>query len=106
MSIRGAKIDHSTLQRWVKRFVFLIDKRVRKRKKPVNGSWRMDETYIKLNGKWVYLYRAVDSEDNTVDFLLRARKDTAAAKAFLKHLKKTKYLRRLILIKAAVIKPL
>ena len=50
MMIRGAKIDHATLQRWVKRFVYLIDKRVRQRKKPVNGSWRMDETYIKLNG--------------------------------------------------------
>jgi len=54
MVIRGANIDHATLQRWVKRFVPLIDKRVRQRKKPANGSWRMDETYIKLNGKWVY----------------------------------------------------
>ena len=61
MSIRGAKINHSTLQRWVKRFVYLIDKHVRKRKKPVNESWRMDETYIKLNGQSVYLYRTVDS---------------------------------------------
>ena len=59
MMMRGAVIDHSTLQRWVKRFVRLIDQRVRQRKKPVTGSWRMDETYIKLNGKWVYLYRAV-----------------------------------------------
>ena len=62
MMIRGAKIDHATVQRWLKRFVSLIDKRVRQRKKPVNGSWRMDETYIKLNGKWIYLYRAVDKE--------------------------------------------
>ena len=53
------------------RFSKLIDQRVRKRKKPVNGSWRMDETYIKLNGKWVYLYRAVDSAEGTVDFLLK-----------------------------------
>lgn len=84
MIIRGAIIDHSTLQRWVKRFVFLIDKRVRQRKKPVNGSWRMDETYIKLNGKWAYLYRAVDKEGNTIDFLLRARRDASAAKAFFR----------------------
>jgi putative transposase len=84
MMIRGAKIDHATLQRWVKRFVFLIDKRVRQRKKPVNGSWRMDETYIKLNGKWVYLYRAVDKFGDTIDFLLRARRDAVAAKAFFR----------------------
>jgi putative transposase len=84
MMIRGAKIDHATLQRWVRRFVSLIDKRVRQRKKLTNGSWRMDETYIKLNGKWVYLYRAVDKFGDTLDFLLRARRDSAAAKAFFR----------------------
>ena len=60
MMIRGAVVDHSTLQRWVKRFVSLIDARVRARKKPVKRSWRMDETYIKLNGKWVGSVAFVD----------------------------------------------
>src|SRR5690348_12074286 len=59
--IRGAVIDHATLQRWVVRFAKLIDMQVRKYKKPVGSSWRMDETYIKVKGTWVYLYRAVDS---------------------------------------------
>ena len=84
MQIRGALIDHATLQRWVKRFVCLIDRQVRKRKKPVNGSWRMDETYIKINRKWYYLYRAVDSNGDTIDFMLRARRNTDAAKSFFR----------------------
>lgn len=84
MMIRGAEIDHSILKIWVKRFVPLIDKRVRCRKKTVNGRWKMDETYIKLNGKWVYLYRAVNSQGNTIDFLLRFRRNAAAAKDFFR----------------------
>jgi putative transposase len=83
-SIRGVVIDHATLQRWVIRFVPLIDKEVRKRKKRLGNSWRMDETYIKVNGKWVYLYRAVDSLGNTIEFLLRKYRDAAAAKAFFR----------------------
>lgn len=82
--IRGAVIDHATLQRWLIRFVPLIDKEVRKRKRPVGSSWRMDETYIKINGKWVYLYRAVDSYGNTIEFLLRKYRDAVAAKAFFR----------------------
>jgi len=84
MTIRGATIDHSTLQRWVKKFVPLLEKRVRKRKRSANGSWRMDETYLKLNGKWIYLYRAVDKYGDTIDFLLRARRDEKASRAFFK----------------------
>jgi putative transposase len=84
MSIRGALVDHATLQRWVIRFVPLIDKAVRSRKKPVGSSWRMDETYVKLNGNWIYLYRAVDSLGNTIEFLLRKHRDALAAKAFFR----------------------
>ena len=80
--IRGAKIDHSTLQRWVVKFVPLIDQEVRKRKRPVGSSWRMDETYVKLNGKWIYLYRAVDRYGDTVDFFLSERRDKCAAHSF------------------------
>jgi putative transposase len=82
--IRGARIDHATLHRWVIKFVKLIEMQVKKYKKPVGSSWRMDETYIKVNGVWVYLYRAVDSLGNTVDFLLRKNRDKAAAKAFFR----------------------
>ena len=83
-NIRGFSLDHATLQRWVMKFVFLIDTQIRKNKKPVNNSWRMDETYIKVNGNWSYLYRAVDTMGNTIDFLLRKHRDLVAAKAFFR----------------------
>ena len=82
--IRGVRIDHATIGRWVIRFAYLIDMQVRKYKKRVGSSWRMDETYIKVNGEWMYLYRAVDSDGATVDFLLRKYRDKAAAYAFFR----------------------
>ena len=82
--IRGVSVDHATLQRWVIRFVKLIDKEVRRRKKSVGNSWRMDETYIKVKAVWTYLYRAVDSEGHTIDFLLRKNRDASAARAFFR----------------------
>ncbi len=70
MSIRGVKVDHATIQRWVFKFTPLIDRNFRKRMRTTGSSWRMDETYIKVKGEWKYLYRAVDKAGNTIDFLL------------------------------------
>ncbi|MDA7804022.1 IS6 family transposase, partial [Crocinitomix sp.] len=73
MKIRGVNVDHATIQRWVFKFSPLMETEFRKRKRPVGKSWRMDETYIKVKGEWKYLYRAVDKDGNTVDFLLTKR---------------------------------
>jgi putative transposase len=82
MEERGVSVDHSSINRWAIRFLPLVEKMARKQKRPVGGSWRMDETYIKVKGVWKYLYRAVDKQGKTVDFLLTAKRDMAAAKRF------------------------
>jgi putative transposase len=79
---RGFEVDHSTVHRWVIKLVPLFEKAFRRHKRPVGKSWRMDETYVKVKGQWKFLYRAVDKEGNTVDFLLRARRDKAAARRY------------------------
>nr|AKN36302.1 Mobile element protein [Vibrio tasmaniensis] len=80
---RGVVVDHATINRWVIKFTPVLEHRARRRKKPVFDSWRMDETYIKVKGKWVYYYRAVDKFGNVVDYYLSPNRDEAAAKAFL-----------------------
>ena len=70
MEERDVKVDHSTVSRWPIRFLPLLEKIFRKYKRSVGGSWRLDETYIKVKGTWKYLYRAVDKDGKTIDFLL------------------------------------
>ena len=82
MEERGVSVDHSSISRWAIRFLPLIKKMARKHKHPVGGSWCMDVTYIKVKGVWKYLYRAADKDGKTVDFLLTAKRDMAAAKRF------------------------
>jgi transposase-like protein len=84
MHERGVVVDHSTLNRWVIKYAPEFEKQVRRRPCPVGRSWRFDETYVKINGQWAYLYRAVDKEGQTVDFLLTPRRDREAAGAFLR----------------------
>ena len=82
MEERGVSVDHSFINRWAIRFLLLLEKVFRAHKRPVGSSWRMDETYIKVKGAWKYLYRAVDKEGKTIDFLLATKRDKAAALRF------------------------
>ncbi len=77
---RGLEADHTTIWRWVQRYGPELDQRLRRHLKPTNKSWRVDETYIRVNGRWCYLYRAIDSSGATIDFLWSALRDAAAAK--------------------------
>ncbi len=81
---RGLSVDHTTVFRWVQEYSPEIDKRCRLYLKPTNDSWRVDETYILVKGKQKYLYRAVDSQGNTLDFLLTAKREALAAKRFFR----------------------
>lgn len=81
---RGVAVDHATLNRWVVKFSPLIAARAQAGKRATAKSWRMDETYIKVKGKWTYLYRAVDRDGQTLDFMLSERRDLAAARRFFR----------------------
>ena len=82
MRERGLQVDHTTIYRWVQRYAPELDKRCRPHLKACNDSWKVDETYIKVRKTWMYLYRAVDSEGNTLEFLLSPMRDAEAAKGF------------------------
>ena len=83
LSIRGVTVDHATIQRWVYKFTPLLEQTFRTRKKLVGKSWRIDETYIKVKGEWMYLYRAVYIGGNTIDVLLTKWRNKYAAYKFL-----------------------
>ena len=84
MEERGVEVDHSTINRRVIKYSPQLEEAFHRRKRPVWVSWRLDETYIKVKGRWRYLYRAVDKYGQTIDFLLTEHRDKEAALRFLK----------------------
>src|SRR5215211_2400690 len=81
---RGVDVAHTTIFRWIQAYAPEIEKRIRPYLRVSNGSWRVDETYVMVKGRWMYLYRAVDSCGQTIDFLLSAKRDAEAAKRFFR----------------------
>jgi IS6 family transposase len=79
---RGLHVNHTTIYRWVQHYAPELEKRCRPHLKVTNDSWRVDETYVKVKKVWMYLYRAVDSQGNTLEFLLSPTRDAHAAKRF------------------------
>src|SRR6266481_4621869 len=78
---RGLLVDHVTIWRWVQHYAPILNQRLRREVRHPNGSWRVDETYVRVGGEWAYLCRAVDSAGDTIDFLLSPKRDLTAAKA-------------------------
>jgi IS6 family transposase len=81
---RGVEADHTTIFRWIQAYTVELEKRLRPHLRMSNGSWRVDEIYVKVKGRWTYLYRAVDSRGQIIDFLLSAKRDAEAAKRFFR----------------------
>jgi transposase, IS6 family len=81
---RGVEVDHTTTFRWIQAYAVDLEKRLRPHLRMCNGSWRVDETYVKVKGRWMYLYRAVDGRGQTFDFLLSAKRDAEAVKRFFR----------------------
>lgn len=84
MAERGVSVDHSTVHHWVVRFAPQLLERFNRRQRTVTGKWHMDETYIKVGGRWMYLYRAIDSVGDTVEFRFSEHRDLRAAKCFFR----------------------
>jgi putative transposase len=79
---RGISVDHSTVHRWAIKLLPVLEKAFRRCQRPVGRSGRMDETYVRVRGQWKYLYRAVDKDGDTIDFMLRTHRDKAAARRY------------------------
>jgi transposase-like protein len=84
MAERGVQVDHATIHRWIVHYAPLLLEQFNRRKRPVTGRWHVDETYIKVRGQWRYLYRAIDSHGDTVEFWFSERRDLTAAKRLLR----------------------
>jgi putative transposase len=84
MAERGISVDHATIHRWIVRYSPELLEQFNRRKRAVTGRWHMDETDIKVRGRWLYLYGAVDSDGDTVEFWLSERRNLPAAKRFLR----------------------
>jgi len=82
MAKRNVQVDHVTIWRWIQYYALELSRRCRRELRNTNGSWRVDETYLRVAGKWTYLYRAGDSTGDPIDFLLSPKRDAAAAKRF------------------------
>ena len=84
MAERNLAVDHVTIWRWVQRYAPVLNQRIRREMRRADRSWRVDETYVKVAGNWTYLYRAVDSAGETIEFMLSPKRDLIAAKLFLR----------------------
>ena len=81
---RGVAVDHTTIYRWVQRYAPELEKRTARYRSRISFSWRVDETYVRVKGRWKYLYRAIDKDGATLDFFLADRRNAKAAKRFLR----------------------
>ncbi|WP_414475995.1 IS6 family transposase [Microvirga sp. M2] len=81
---RGTSVDHATVHRWTVHYAPLLLEQFNRRKRPTTGKWHVDETYIKVRGRWMYLYRAIDGNGDTIEFWFSERRNLSAAQRFLR----------------------
>jgi len=89
MQERGVEVDPSTIFRWVQRYAPEIEQRTRQFQEHRSGSWRVDETYVRVSGQWKYLFRAIDKHGQLIEFMLSEHRNTRAAYRFLRKALKT-----------------